>query len=86
MTLKSLGAVNLQNIKSIKGKFHYTATEIKSFRVILQSGLLGEDHTVFNMGRKTYTFLSLSNCGKEISVSVDDNNGTKPQKGIITLK
>ena len=86
MDLKSLGLIKLNNVKSVKGNFHYTATEIKCFRAILQSGLLGEDHTTFNMGRKTYNFISFNSENKEITVSVDDNNGTKPQRGIITLK
>ena len=42
-----LGKITKNMIKSIKGSVHFTSTEIKAIKSILESGLLSQEHTQF---------------------------------------
>ena len=66
-----LGKITKNMIKSIKGSVHFTSTEIKAIKSILESGLLSQEHTQFKVGKKDYYFLGIE--GKEIKVRIGEN-------------
>lgn len=91
-SLAALGKIAKNMIKSVKGNIHFTSTEIKAIKSILESGLLCEGHTQFKVGRKDYYFLGIE--GKEIKVRIGENQTRDYSNeidyvysnGVVTLK
>jgi len=91
-SLATLGKITKNMIKSVKGNIHFTSVEIKAIKSILESGLLGEGHTQFRVGRKDYYFLGIE--GKEIKVRIGENRTRDYSNvmdyvcsnGVVTLK
>lgn len=67
----TLPVITNKIIKTIKGEIHFTATEIKSIRQILMSGLLTSNNTNFKLGRKYYSFINIKN--NVIKVKIEEN-------------